>query len=72
MYFADNKTYTGEFSAYGGHRGLGGGVEADGSAGTIFFYHTGQLHMYSRLLYSALILRGQLFTVIQIGNICGV
>ena len=39
MNFAENKTYTGTFDAYGG---LGGNNIGNGSAGTIFFYHTGQ------------------------------
>lgn len=43
MFFADNKTYTGLFDAYGG---LGHSVEGNGSPGTIYFYHTGQRILY--------------------------
>ena len=39
MFFADNKTYTGSFDAYGG---MGHSVEGNGSPGTVYFYHTGQ------------------------------
>ena len=56
MYFAENKTFSGSFDAYGGN--AGGGL-ADGSPGTVFFYHTGTVsgHIYPcRVLLVALVL----------------
>ena len=43
VYFADNKTYSGTFDAYGGNGGSGPTehVGHSGSPGTMFFYHTG-------------------------------
>jgi hypothetical protein len=40
LHFADNKTYAGDFDAYGG---LASGGQTDGGPGTVFFYHTGWL-----------------------------
>lgn len=40
VYFAENKTYSGSFDAYGG-LGQDGEVNTFGSPGTMFFYHTG-------------------------------
>ena len=39
MHFADNKTFAGDFDAYGG---LSDGGHSDGGPGTVFFYHTGK------------------------------
>ena len=41
LYFASNKTYSGTFDAYGG-LSQNGSANWEGSAGTIFFYHTGK------------------------------
>ena len=46
MHFADNKTFAGDFNAYGG---LSDGGHSDGGPGTIFFYHTGQSEIIQKL-----------------------
>ena len=45
VYLADNKTYSGSFDAYGGlgPDGVTRHIAQDGSPGTMFFYHTGNV-----------------------------
>lgn len=46
MHFSDNKTFSGDFSAFGG---LSEGGHSDGGPGTVFFFHTGKSQVFCTL-----------------------